>query len=341
VAIVVQETHYDPWGLELAGIGYNAGGNPEHRWKFNGGVERLGDFGLHWDMSDWRPYDPQIGRFHGVDLLARIMPSWTPFHYGFNDPISQNDPTGLSPGPLKRLWLNIRAYTKLIFTGDGQIFYNERTRGGVSRNLGWDVRWSSGKKPVTPRTPDPGGSTPQPDPRSGMDSPPINRTPSLIGVHGKGFHYNEVKPPDAQVVRMADTRNWVPGGGGPSYPWETNPTVGGGGGIPGGPNTPRVISGLDVLREIAEYLVLVKGVQANDQIVLTGISTSFLGANFEIPIPGGTNVYGSVSAKLLARLQHVRQVLIGMGAAPWQVIISRPPAYNYGRRDSRVQYRFR
>ncbi len=57
VALVVQETHrrravYDPWGLELAGIGrgnafYNAPGNAEHRWKtarlrFNGGVERTG-----------------------------------------------------------------------------------------------------------------------------------------------------------------------------------------------------------------------------------------------------------------------------------------------------------
>ncbi len=95
VAVVVQETHYDPWGLELAGIGYNASGNPEHRWKYNGGVERLGDFGLGWDMADWRAYDPVLGRFHGVDMLAGIAPGLTPYRFGFNNPISCNDPEGL------------------------------------------------------------------------------------------------------------------------------------------------------------------------------------------------------------------------------------------------------
>jgi RHS repeat-associated protein len=99
VAIVVQETHYDPWGLELAGIGYNAGGNPEHRWKFNGGVERMADFGLHWDESGARMYDMQVPRFLGVDPLAdeEGQESWTPYHYGFNNPARYNDPDGKCP----------------------------------------------------------------------------------------------------------------------------------------------------------------------------------------------------------------------------------------------------
>jgi RHS repeat-associated protein len=99
VAVVVQETHYDPWGLELAGIGYNAGGNPEHRWKFNGGVERTSDFGLHWDESGARMYDPQVPRFLGVDPLAdkEGQESWTPYHYGFNNPARYNDPDGKCP----------------------------------------------------------------------------------------------------------------------------------------------------------------------------------------------------------------------------------------------------
>jgi RHS repeat-associated protein len=104
VAVVVQETHYDPWGLELAGIGrgsafYNASGNPEHRWKFNGGVERTSDFGLHWDESGARMYDPQVPRFLGVDPLADQagQESWTPYHYGFNNPARYNDPDGKCP----------------------------------------------------------------------------------------------------------------------------------------------------------------------------------------------------------------------------------------------------
>jgi RHS repeat-associated protein len=104
VAVVVQETHrrravYDPWGLELAGIGYNASGNPEHRWKYNGGVERTSDFGLHWDESGARMYDPQVPRFLGVDPLAdrEGQESWTPYHYGFNNPLRYNDPDGKCP----------------------------------------------------------------------------------------------------------------------------------------------------------------------------------------------------------------------------------------------------
>jgi RHS repeat-associated protein len=102
VAIVVQETHYDPWGLELAGIGYNASGNPEHRWKFNGGVERMADFGLHWDESGARMYDMQVPRFLGVDPLAdeEGQESWTPYHYGLNNPIRYNDPKGMLFGDI-------------------------------------------------------------------------------------------------------------------------------------------------------------------------------------------------------------------------------------------------
>jgi RHS repeat-associated protein len=104
VAVVVQEVHrrrpvYDPWGLELAGIGYNAPGNAEHSWKFNGGVERTVDFGLSWDESGARMYDPQLGRFLAVDPLAdrEGQESWTPYHYGFNDPVRYNDPDGEVP----------------------------------------------------------------------------------------------------------------------------------------------------------------------------------------------------------------------------------------------------
>jgi RHS repeat-associated protein len=99
VAIVVQETHYDPWGLELAGLDFNAPGNAEHRFKYNGGVERTVDFGLSWDESGARMYDPQVPRFLGVDPLAdkEGQESWTPYHYGFDNPARYNDPDGRNP----------------------------------------------------------------------------------------------------------------------------------------------------------------------------------------------------------------------------------------------------
>jgi RHS repeat-associated protein len=74
VAVVVQEVHhrravYDPWGLELAGIGYNASGNPEHKFTYNG-KEKQDQFGLGWLDYHARQVDPALGRMWAVDPLA-------------------------------------------------------------------------------------------------------------------------------------------------------------------------------------------------------------------------------------------------------------------------------
>ncbi len=96
VAVVVQETHYDPWGLELAGIGYNASGNPEHDFKFQG-KELVGDFGLGWYDFLWRQYDPVLGRFNSVDPMAHLMRRVSPYAFVFNNPLRFVDPDGMVP----------------------------------------------------------------------------------------------------------------------------------------------------------------------------------------------------------------------------------------------------
>jgi RHS repeat-associated protein len=93
VAVVVQEVHYDPWGLELAGIGYNASGNPEHKFTYNG-KEKQGQFGLGWLDYGARHYQPDIGRWGGVDALAHKYESVSPFIYCYNNPLRYVDPDG-------------------------------------------------------------------------------------------------------------------------------------------------------------------------------------------------------------------------------------------------------
>ncbi|MBC8110622.1 MAG: hypothetical protein H7Y04_06135, partial [Verrucomicrobia bacterium] len=94
--LIAQETAYDPFGLELKGI--EKIGQPEHDWKYNGGTERNEDLDLNWDETPFRSYDYQLGRFHQVDMLAGIFVSINPYHFGYNNPIKFNDPTGLAPG---------------------------------------------------------------------------------------------------------------------------------------------------------------------------------------------------------------------------------------------------
>jgi RHS repeat-associated protein len=96
VAVVVQETHYDPWGLELAGIGYVADPTKEHKWTYNG-KEKQDQFGLGWLDYGARHYQPDIARWGGVDPLAHLMRRHSPYNYVFNNPLRFIDPDGMGP----------------------------------------------------------------------------------------------------------------------------------------------------------------------------------------------------------------------------------------------------
>lgn len=93
-----QENHYDPWGLNLADIETSpiAGLGGLDWWQYNAGSEKsyLPDGSFDYD-TDFRGYDPQIGRFKGVDALADALPGISTFQFGYNNPLSFQDPTGL------------------------------------------------------------------------------------------------------------------------------------------------------------------------------------------------------------------------------------------------------
>ncbi|OJJ17212.1 hypothetical protein BKI52_31380 [marine bacterium AO1-C] len=93
--LIVQENHYYPFGLGLTGLEKNNSSN--FRYLYNVGTEREKNFGLQWDETPFRSYDPQLGRFHQVDPLADLFTGITPYNYAFNDPAGLNDPTGLCP----------------------------------------------------------------------------------------------------------------------------------------------------------------------------------------------------------------------------------------------------
>ncbi len=67
---------------------------PAERYLYNG-KELESGLGLEWLYYGARMHDPAIGRFTGVDPLADAAPNWTPYRYGFDNPLSFIDPDGL------------------------------------------------------------------------------------------------------------------------------------------------------------------------------------------------------------------------------------------------------
>jgi len=91
---VVQRDDYYPFGLTHEG-GFNRVTAKENRFLYNDGSELQTDLNMGIYMTAQRFYDQSLGRFHGIDALADLIPSITPSAYGFNNPIMFNDPTRL------------------------------------------------------------------------------------------------------------------------------------------------------------------------------------------------------------------------------------------------------
>jgi RHS repeat-associated protein len=96
---LLEETHYYPFGLTMAGISGQTIGKLKNKLRFNGDElqdEEFGD-GSGLEVYDFnaRTYDQQIGRFLQIDpLLEDGQESLTPYHFSYNNPIRYSDANG-------------------------------------------------------------------------------------------------------------------------------------------------------------------------------------------------------------------------------------------------------
>ncbi len=90
---LLEETHYYPFGLTMAGISSKVSGGVENKKKYNG-IELEGDFELNVYDAQLRELDPQVGRWWEIDPKIESMEMWSTYASNYDNPIRYSDPLG-------------------------------------------------------------------------------------------------------------------------------------------------------------------------------------------------------------------------------------------------------
>jgi RHS repeat-associated protein len=98
---VLQHSSYYPFGLVFDLVDYNTSTTSEYtenKYLYNNKEfqdDMMQSKKLVWYDYGARMYDPQLGRFFGIDPVIEDFPSHTPYNYAFSNPITNIDLYGL------------------------------------------------------------------------------------------------------------------------------------------------------------------------------------------------------------------------------------------------------
>lgn len=141
---IIEETHYYPYGLTMAGISARAVNfGKENKMGYNGNELQRREFsdGSGLDVYDFnaRTYNAQIGRFMQIDPQSeeQEQEDWSTYHFGYNNPARYGDPDGKVPIPLIIIGLKFLIGAAVEYGFQVYDNYQDGAKGWAAWNPGW------------------------------------------------------------------------------------------------------------------------------------------------------------------------------------------------------------